>query len=320
MTEPKKISDAVLCGFLNVLKPPGMTSAQLVGHVRRLLGGAKIGHAGTLDPEAAGVLPLMVGKAARLFDYLQDKEKAYITEVAFGCATDTQDAQGKVTETGESYPSEPTLRDALLALTGEQMQTPPMFSALKHDGKRLYDLARRGETLTLAPRPVTVHRLQLLAMTQRHGALLEVHCSKGFYVRTLCYDLGKRVGCPAHMRFLLRTQSGAFTLETANTLEQLTEASENGTLAELLLPMETVLWHMPSVEVPMTLQKALINGVPLPLDKLPTLAGEAEGKPIRVYVQGRLIGIGCRKAEKLMLQTWLDTAVAEKQDGPVSDM
>lgn len=319
MTEPKKTSDAALCGFLNVLKPPGMTSAQLVGRVRRLLGGAKVGHAGTLDPEAAGVLPLMVGKAARLFDYLQDKEKAYIAEVAFGCATDTQDAQGQVTQTGDSYPSEPTIRDALLTLTGEQMQTPPMFSALKHDGKRLYELARRGETLALPSRPVTVHQLQLLGITQRHGALLDVHCSKGFYVRTLCDDLGQRVGCPAHMRFLLRTQSGAFTLDTASTLEQLTEAAENGTLAERILPMETVLGHMPSVDVPTVHQKALLNGVPIPLERLPSLAGIAEGKPIRVYLQGRLIAIGCRKAGHLTLQTWLDATAAEKPSAPSSD-
>jgi len=311
VTEPNEASSPALCGFLNVLKPPGMTSAQVVGRVRRLMGGAKIGHAGTLDPEAAGVLPLMVGKAARLFDYLQDKEKAYITEVAFGCSTDTQDAQGKAIQTGSAFPDEAKLRETLPALSGEQLQTPPMFSALKRDGRRLYELARRGETVELPARPVTVHCLTLLGVTERHGALLEVRCSKGFYVRTLCQDLGSAVGCPAHMRFLLRTQSGVFTLETARTLEQLAEAAETDTLAEQLLPVETALGHLPSVDIPAKLRKPLLNGVPLRLDALPALAQTADTRPIRVYLLGRLIGIGFAEEGHLVLKTWLDSASSD---------
>ena len=180
-----------LCGFLNVLKPPGMSSAHVVGAVRRMLGGAKIGHAGTLDPEASGVLPLMVGKAARLFDYMQDKEKAYVTEVAFGAATDTQDAQGVSVAVGENYPDEAAIREALPAFTGAIMQTPPMYSAIKQDGKRLYQLARDGKQADIPAREVTVHELIFRGETPNHGALLAVRCSKGFYVRTLCKDLGE---------------------------------------------------------------------------------------------------------------------------------
>ena len=142
MTEMNK----PLCGFLNVLKPPGMSSAHVVGAVRRMLDGAKIGHAGTLDPEAAGVLPLMVGKAARLFDYMQDKEKAYVTEVAFGTATDTQDAQGVVIARGDHFPDEEAIRAAIPHFTGVIMQTPPMYSALKQDGKRLYEDITYGDS------------------------------------------------------------------------------------------------------------------------------------------------------------------------------
>ena len=131
-----------LCGFLNVLKPPGMSSAQVVGCVRRLLGGVEAGHAGTLDPEAAGVLPVMVGKAARLFDYLQDKEKEYVAEVAFGVATDTQDAQGVPIAHGDRWPDEAAIAAALPRFKGKILRTPPMYSALKQDGQRLYDLAR----------------------------------------------------------------------------------------------------------------------------------------------------------------------------------
>ncbi|MDD3920327.1 MAG: tRNA pseudouridine(55) synthase TruB [Eubacteriales bacterium] len=304
MTEKQTPQKQPFCGFLNVLKPPGMTSAQVVGKVRYLLSGAKVGHAGTLDPEAAGVLPLMIGKAARLFDYMQDKEKAYIAEVAFGAATDTQDAQGLVTDTGDHYPDEATLRAALPRFMGNLQQTPPMFSALKRDGKRLYDLARHGETVKLAARPVTVHALTLLGMTQRHGALLAVRCSKGFYVRTLCHDLGAAVGCPAHMRFLLRTQSGVFTLATARTLEELRLAAGKGTLETLLLPMETALQHLPTAEVPPELAKPFRNGIPLPAERL-WPSDLPQEQPVRLYLQGELTAIGVRSGNTVTQKTWL---------------
>jgi len=293
------------CGFLNVLKPPGISSAQAVGRVRRLLSGAKVGHAGTLDTEAAGVLPLMVGKAARLFDYLQGQGKAYIAEIAFGCATDTQDAQGRVTKTGRNYPDERALRAALPRFMGPQLQTPPMYSALKRDGKRLYDLARHGETVALAGRPVTVYELAFLGVTPREGALLKVRCSKGFYVRTLCHDLGAAVGCPAHMRFLLRVRSGPFTLDTARTLEQLRTAAETGALSELLLPMETAVGRLPRLDVPAELAKPFVNGVPLRADAVAGADNAAEGEPARLYVNDRLTAIGAKSGGEIRFTTWL---------------
>jgi len=296
-----------LCGFLNVLKPPGMSSAQVVGTVRRMLNGAKVGHAGTLDPEAAGVLPLMVGKAARLFDYMQDKEKAYVAEVAFGVATDTQDAQGTVTAAGENWPDEAALRAALERFTGTFLQTPPMFSALKQDGRRLYELARSGVEREIPPREVTVHALELRAMTQPHAALLAVRCSKGFYVRTLCHDLGKAVGCPAHMRFLLRTQSGPFTLETAHTLEALERAREQDRLCDLLLPPQAALAHLPMAQVPTGLEKAVRNGGHLTWRRFKTLAGtQAEqGSPFCLWMDGALCGVAQRQGDEIKLRTWL---------------
>ncbi len=292
------------CGFINLLKPPGMSSAQAVGAARRLLAGAKTGHAGTLDPEAAGVLPLMVGKAARLFDLIQDGEKTYIAEAAFGCATDTQDAQGRTTETGGNLPDERAIRAALAAFTGAQMQTPPMYSALKRGGERLYDLARRGETVALEGRPVTVRELTLLGVTPRGGALLRVRCSKGFYVRTLCHDLGRALGCPAHMRFLLRTQTGPFTLDAAVTLEELQAAAKEGTLAARLLPMETAVGYLPRLSVPAPLEKPFVNGVPLRADRFPA-CGAAEGEPVRMYLRDRLTAIGVLIGGEIRLKTWL---------------
>ena len=291
------------CGFLNLLKPPGMTSAHAVGVARRALGGVKAGHAGTLDPQAAGVLPLMIGKAARLFDLLQDKEKEYIAEVAFGAATDTQDAQGVVTETGENYPGEADILAMLPRFTGALMQRPPMVSALKVDGQRLYDVARRGGTVEIAPREVTVRELTLLQRMPEHGALLRVRCTKGFYVRTLCHDLGQALGCPAHTRFLLRTQSGPFTLATAVTLEQLQTAAQGGAAAALLLPMEAAVGHVPMAEVPPALEKPFRNGVPLPAS---AFAGELPpDTPLRLYLHGQLTAIGQRRGETVTFQTWL---------------
>lgn len=299
MTEP-----APLCGFLNVLKPPGMTSAHVVAVARRLLGGAKVGHAGTLDPEAAGVLPLMIGKAARLFDVMQDKEKAYVTEVAFGVATDTQDAQGRVTQTGDTYPDEAAIRAALAEFTGRIWQTPPMFSALKQDGKRLYELARDGRQAEVAAREVTVHELRLRGLTQPHGALLYVRCSKGFYVRTLCQDLGVRLGCPAHMRFLLRTQSGPFTLETAHTLEAISQAARAGTLPALLLPPEAAIAHLSVIDVPGGLENAVRNGGKLPWKRFaPAL--EREDKPFGLRMDGVLCAIARREGDRVRLTAWL---------------
>ena len=299
---PQKLG---FCGFFNVLKPPGMSSAQVVSRVRRLLDGEKVGHAGTLDPEAAGVLPLMVGKAARLFDYLQDKEKVYVAEVAFGSATDTQDAQGEPIAFGNTFPEETAIRDTLPAFIGQQNQVPPMFSALKRDGRRLYDLARQGETVSLEARPVTVHELEMTAVTPNHGAMLHLRCSKGFYVRTLCFDLGRALGCPSHMRFLLRTQSGPFTLDTAQPLETLQAAAQAGTLAVYLLPMEAALTHLPTVDVPDRLVKPLCNGIPLQLETLPGGETIPDGKPVCLRVRGKLLAIGERNAATVRQRTWL---------------
>lgn len=300
-------NDQPLCGFINVLKPPGMSSAQVVGYVRWLLGGVKAGHGGTLDPEAAGVLPLMIGKAARLFDYMQDKEKIYVTEAAFGAATDTQDAQGTAVETGTSYPDEVAVRAALPRFTGKIMQRPPMYSALKQNGKCLYQLARNGQTADVPEREMTVHELTLSGMTDEHGALMRVRCSKGFYVRTLCHDLGAYLGCPAHMRFLLRVSSGPFTLDNAVTLEKLAAAKENGTLESLLLPPETVLTHLPAADTPLKLLKPLQNGGKLPWAGLPALHGTPaeDGSPACLRVNGRVCAVAERRGDVLKLRTWL---------------
>lgn len=295
---------APLCGFLNVLKPPGMSSAQVVGYVRWLMKGAKIGHAGTLDPEASGVLPLMVGKAARLFDYMQDKEKVYVTEVAFGCSTTTQDAQGEGLAYSDRYPTEEELRAVLPRFTGQLMQRPPMFSALKQNGTPLYKLARQGVEAEIPSRPVTVHSLAFHGMTENHGAMLAVHCSKGFYVRTLCHDLGEALNCPAHMRFLLRAQSGPFTLDTACTLEALAQAAKEEKLDSLLLPPEAALGHLELIDVPSGLEKAVCNGLPLPWPRFAPRLQNPDA-PFGLRLNGQLTAIAQRQDDRVKLRTWL---------------
>ena len=277
-------------GFLNILKPPGMTSAAVVAVTRRLTGEKRVGHAGTLDPEAAGVLPILVGKAARLFDYLVDKEKTYVAEVAFGQATDTQDATGRVVATGDNYPDRAAVERAAAALTGDIWQRPSAYSAIKVGGKPLYARARQGEAVEAPPRQVHVERIQVTAEQPEHGYLMTIRCGRGTYIRSICNDMGELVGCPAHMRFLLRAQSGAFDLSTAMTLEEASALAETGALAAKLLPLDMPLGHLPRLDVPLRLRKQVMNGA-----RLPFVGGAAEGQATRIYLDGAFWGLAARE-------------------------
>ena len=276
-------------GYLNILKPPGMTSAAVVSRIRRMTGEKRVGHAGTLDPDAAGVLPVMVGRATRLFDYLVDKEKSYIAEAAFGQATDTQDASGRVTETGGSYPELQQVREAAQKLTGDIWQRPGAYSAIKQDGEALYKKARRGETVEAPERLVHIEKIDIRGEMPNHGVLMRVDCGRGTYIRSLCSDLGRLTGCPAHMRFLLRCRSGAFTIEDAMTLEEAADLADAGLLAERLLPLDWPLQHLPRYDAPPEMAKKVQNGMRLPCGRdIP------EDTPVRVYLEGRFCGMAQR--------------------------
>lgn len=287
-------------GFLNILKPPGMTSAAVVAVVKRLTGEKRIGHAGTLDPEAAGVLPIMIGRAARLFDYLVDKEKAYVAEAAFGCATDTQDATGRVVETGDNYPDYAAVCAAAKQLEGDILQRPGMYSAIKQDGVAMYERARRGEQVEVPLRQVHVESITLHGEMPDHGVLMTVRCGRGTYIRSICDDLGKLTGCPAHMRFLLRSQSGVFTLDTAMTLEEAAAARDAGTLDQQLLPLDWPIQHIMRVDVPPFLQKQVVNGVRLPIAKVRSAQDVAEGQVVRIYLNNEFWGMAERQADMLV--------------------
>lgn len=296
-------------GYFNIAKPTGMSSAAIVAVLRRLTGVKRIGHAGTLDPEAAGVLPVMTGKATRLFDYLADKEKEYVAVCAFGSATDTQDATGTVIERGENYPDRETFLHAAESLTGEVTQTPSMYSAIKVGGRPLYLRARRGETVEVPQRVVRIESIDLIRETENHGFEIRVRCGRGTYIRTLCDDLGKRCGCPAHMRSLIRTRSGAFSIDNAISPEEAKALAEEGRLAEYLLPPDYALKHLPRTDIPEKLARLVVNGAKMPL--VPGTETMAEGEPVRIYLKNDFWGIAVRKEQELVWK-----AQIAPEDGP----
>lgn len=250
-------------GIINLMKPPCMSSAQAVAFIKRLTK-LKVGHAGTLDPEAAGVLPIMIGKATRLFDFLTEREKIYVAEVAFGTSTDTQDASGRVVASSEKVPTAQQVVEALEGFHGTVQQVPPSFSAIKRDGKALYELARQGELVELDARPVDIYHIEHLRQTSLNNHLIRVWCGKGTYIRTLCHDLGTALGIPAHMRMLIREQSGRFHIHQSITLEAFQEALAEGRLSgEWLVSPETAVDHLPRVHVTPDLLQRCMHGVAL---------------------------------------------------------
>ena len=280
-------------GFLNLLKPPAMSSGAAVGFVKHCLPrGTAVGHGGTLDPDAAGVLPICVGRATRLFDYIVDKRKEYIAELCLGAVTDTQDATGRVLARAVVPDDAQTLLlEALPRFIGQIDQVPPAYSAIKRDGRRMYDLARRGEAVELPARRVTVEGIELLEALPGGRFLLRVTCGKGVYIRTLCHDLGAALGCGGYMSFLLRSRAGIFDVHSAFTPEEVEAAAREERLEGLLLPLDAPLSHLPAVSALPEHHRALGNGNPL---RPGWYEGDAveSGAVCRVYAAGRFIGVG----------------------------
>ena len=282
-------------GFLVLNKPLGKTSSDCVVFVRkRLPRGTAIGHGGTLDPMASGVLPVCVGAATRLFDYIIDKQKTYVAELQLGVVTDTQDATGAVVETRSVNVTEADVRAALPRFIGDIWQTPPMYSAIKRGGKRLYELARRGESVEVAPRACRVDDVRLTASLGDGRYRLEVDCGKGGYIRTLCHDIGAYLGCGGHMATLERTRAGVFTLENALTLEEVDALGADG-LEARLLPMDAAIAHLSAVRVEARHRAAVRNGMPLRPEWLDAPAPQTEA--VRVYVGGEFAGIGAPRED-----------------------
>ena len=225
-------------GFLNIDKPKGMTSHDVVSRLRKITKIKQIGHTGTLDPFATGVLPACIGKATRLIEYLQD-DKEYIAEVQFGKNTDTYDLDGQVTDVFDVKISEEDLVNVLPKFRGEISQLPPIYSAIKVNGKKLYDYARKGEEVEIQPRKVTITKLELLSFDKENQlAQIVVGCSKGTYIRSLAYDIGKELNCGAYLSALKRTKAGKFVIENSISLENLKEQSD--VLKNLINPIDVL--------------------------------------------------------------------------------
>lgn len=285
-------------GFINFLKPPGMSSGGVVAVVKRLTG-ERVGHAGTLDPEASGVLPIMVGRATRLLDCFPDHSKSYVAEIAFAGATDTQDAQGTIIEPSIWVPESEDILSVLPDFLGTIMQRPPAYSALKKDGVPLYALARQGKAVETQARETVINRLELGERTGEDGYMLSVDCGSGTYIRTLCHDIGQALGAPAHMRFLLRTRHGAFRIENAVTIEEITEPDS---LEKYLLPLDFPLGALPALQLPENYWKLGRNGGKLPAGLLPELI---EKERCRVYAEEQLLGVAHRDGDILRFDVGL---------------
>ena len=291
-----------MTGVLILDKPADFTSFDAVAVCRRLCHERKVGHTGTLDPMATGVLPLLLGKATRAASLLEDTDKEYEAGFRLGVSTDTEDSTGKVLETSETPVSREVLESLLPQFRGEIMQVPPMYSAVSKDGKRLYELARKGIEVERDARPVTIFKLELTEYNEetREGKLT-VSCSKGTYIRTLIADLAKAAGSLGVMTALRRTKACGFTLADAVTLDEAKVLSEAGTLEEKLRPVESLFFHLPSVTVSGAQAVRFQNGGQLDLKRIPALRSQKpqDGDTFRVRGEnGEFLGLGQVEAEK----------------------
>ncbi|MBR2916410.1 MAG: tRNA pseudouridine(55) synthase TruB, partial [Clostridia bacterium] len=254
--------------------------------LRKILNIKKIGHTGTLDPDAEGVLPMCIGRGTKLAEELTAKEKQYLAELTLGIVTDTQDISGEILESYDVSLGEEEIKSAIMSFVGDIEQIPPMYSAIKVDGKKLYELAREGKNVELAPRPVTIFNIEILNIdiTNKKVEFL-VDCSKGTYIRTLCHDIGKKLGCGGVMSALKRTRSGNFKIENAFSLEEIEDMANNNDFS-FLIGIDEVLSHYDKVILADRNAKRLCNGITV------TLNGIEDDKIFRVYdEQGKFLAL-----------------------------
>jgi len=276
-------------GILNINKPRSNTSFSIVAMVRRLTGERRVGHAGTLDPEATGVLPVCFGQGTRVIEFLVDSTKSYRADIALGVSTDTYDASGKITYEGDtSHISRERLEASLASFCGSIWQTPPMYSAVKHRGKPLYKLARAGIEVERKSRLAQIYHLELLNW-QPPVVTIEVVCGKGTYIRSLAHDLGQLLGCGANLKSLVRQRCGPFDIKDAVSIAQLEDAFRYGYWQNLVYPIETVLSKLAAIIVDDDDSRAIRNGRPIDYAEQDF---PSSGKRCRAYTSdGCLIGV-----------------------------
>lgn len=287
-----------------MLKPPGMTSSDVVVDIRRIFGERRVGHTGTLDPAAAGVLPICIGRATRLFDYLVDKEKEYIAELRFGLETDTEDACGSVIAESSRVVSMAELEAILPDFIGEIEQVPPIYSSLSVNGVKMYKLARSGSVTAPVEerrRKIRIFSLETLCELEENSFLIRIRCSKGTYVRSLCRDIGRALGCCAYMPFLLRTASGTFDIEHSHTIAELKELKEKDALSSVVVPVDEAARHLPELRLSglSEKQKTLIaNGASVEYEQA------EQGRVYRLYLENEFMGLAVRDDSGLHITVW----------------
>lgn len=272
-------------GILLVDKPRDWTSFDVASKLRGLSRTRRIGHSGTLDPMATGLLVMFLGRATRAVPFAEEHDKRYIASLRPGLVTDTQDVTGNVLETNACSVTEGELEEALRAFRGEISQIPPMYSAIRVNGRRLYEIARRGGEVERKPRTVAIRSLELLGRDENGDFLLDVRCSKGTYVRTLCHDIGRSLGCGACLSALRRTEVGDFSVEDAHSLDELIAAAGRGELESLLLGVETLFPGLPRLCVDAETERKIRCGNPVE-------TAETDGRTLVYGPDGKLLMLG----------------------------
>lgn len=280
-----------LSGILIVDKPKDFTSFDVIGKLRGLLHTRKMGHTGTLDPMATGVLPIFIGKGTKAIPYLEDHDKRYTAEFRLGITTDTQDITGKILTTSDKEVSQYEVEVVLASFMGIHRQMPPMFSAVKVDGKRLYELARKGKEVERPTREVEFYEINLMKADAENGVYtIDVHCSKGTYIRTLCHDIGRKLGCGAVLTELRRTEACGYTLKESVTLDQVEALSKMGQLPTLL-PVETAFLQFCRGELNPSKKEGFLNGQKLDPKNFKFSHEPEIDEPIAIFCQGIFLGL-----------------------------
>lgn len=277
-------------GIINIYKEAGYTSFDVVAKMRGILKIKKIGHTGTLDPDATGVLPVCIGNGTKLVELFADHDKEYIAELMLGVATDTQDLSGTVIKESTVNVTCEQVSEAIMSFIGDCMQVPPMYSAIKVNGKKLYELARAGKEVEREARKVTFHEIEILSI-ELPVVKIRVSCSKGTYIRTLCNDIGEKLGCYAAMKSLKRTRVGVFDIKEAITLEELELYRDAGKLADVILPPDRIFMHMPAVYAKEEFCRLLDNGNTVYPNMLQNPPYFKDGVEVRMYGGTKFYGI-----------------------------
>lgn len=287
-------------GIINVYKEADWTSGDVVNKLKGVLHERRIGHGGTLDPDAVGVLPICVGRATRLFDYITAFHKTYVARVKLGIVTDTEDATGNILEENAVNTSIEDIKNILPEFIGTIKQIPPMYSALHVNGERLYDLARRGEKIELEAREIEIESIELISDLEDNEFLIRVTCGKGTYIRTLCHDLGQKLGCGAHMKSLLREKAAGLDIKDSYKISELQEMMDKNDLS-FLKPTDEAISFMERVNIHKNALKKLENGNPIPK----TFADKTAHGFVRIYCDNIFFGIGVLKDDTYYLKCML---------------